>query len=367
MHLENLSLIQFKNYTECDLSLSPKLNCFIGNNGAGKTNILDAVYYLSFCKSFFNHVDQHNIRYGDDFFVIQGRYERLEKPEQIYCGVKRNQKKVFKRNKKEYGKLSEHIGLFPLVMISPYDTGLIHEGSEERRKFIDGVISQFDAEYLHQLIRYQQVLNQRNKLLKEPNAVRHAATFEVYNQQLDAYGHFIHQRRQSFLDEIIPVFQSTYTELSLDREEVSLQYHSPLHQKRLADLLEENFSKDLVLQYTSKGIQKDDLLFELNGHSLRKSGSQGQQKTFLISLKLAQYAYMAEKIGLKPLLLLDDLFDKLDSDRVERIIQKVSRNSFGQIFITDTNKNRISALLKKYTGSHHLFEVDKGAVVLKEE
>ncbi len=363
MHLDKLSLIQFKNYGECELHLSSKLNCFVGNNGAGKTNILDAIYYLSFCKSCFNHVDAQNIRYNDDFFVVQGSYSRFDKEEQIYCGVKRNQKKIFRRNKKEYSKLAEHIGLIPLVIISPADSSIIHDGSEERRKFIDGVISQFDSEYLHALLSYQQVLAQRNRLLKLPNAVKQGSTFEAYNYQLNLWGTSIYEKRKLFLERILPLFRENYSELSLAREEVSLLYESQLHKQTLSDLLDQTFQKDLILQFTSKGIQKDDLVFGLNHHNLKKNGSQGQQKTFLISLKLAQYQYIAEKTGLKPILLLDDLFDKLDRDRVEQIIKKVSRNSFGQIFITDTNRQRISELLTIYPSDYRLFNVAAGEVI----
>lgn len=363
MHLKHLSLIQFKNYPEADLHFSEKINCFTGNNGVGKTNLLDAIHFLSFCKSAFNPNDSQHIYNDTDFFMIQGLYERKGFEELIQCGVKRGQKKSVKRNKKEYNSLSEHIGLLPLVMKSPADSDFIHLGSEERRKFPDTVISQFDPAYLSELIQYNRLLQHRNKLLKQGNAGQNASIFEVLNEQMNEYANEIHRKRSEFITNIIPVFQQYYTEISIGREEVKLQYESHLNDSDFLDLLRDSFSKDTVLQYTTKGIHRDDLNLLINEQAIRRFGSQGQQKTFLVALKLAQYQYIKEKTGLKPILLLDDLFDKLDSDRVERIIHLVTKNDFGQIFITDTNPERISHLLMRDSGNHHLFRIEPGKVI----
>lgn len=363
MHLKHLSLIQFKNYQEADIHFSEKINCFTGNNGVGKTNILDAIHYLSFCKSAFNPNDSQHIYNDAEFFMIQGSYDRKGHEELIQCGVKRGQKKSIKRNKKEYASLSEHIGLLPLVIKSPADSDFIHLGSEERRKFPDTVISQFDPTYLTQLIQYNRILQHRNKLLKQSNAAQHLNTFEILNEQMTEYANEIHNKRKDFITNIIPVFQEYYNEISLGREEVKLQYESHLNESNLLELLNDSFSRDTVLQYTSKGIHRDDLNLLLNQQPIRRFGSQGQQKTYLIALKLAQYQYIKEKTGLKPILLLDDLFDKLDGDRVEKIIRIVTQSEFGQIFITDTNQDRISTLLKRDTDQHHLFRIEDGNIL----
>lgn len=363
MHLKHLSLIQFKNYQEAEIQFSDKINCFTGNNGVGKTNILDAIHYLSFCKSAFNPIDTQHIFNDAEFFMIQGVYDRKGHEELIQCGVKRGQKKSVKRNKKEYASLSEHIGLLPLVIKSPADSDFIHLGSEERRKFPDTVISQFDPAYLSQLIQYNRILQHRNKLLKQGNTTQNLSTFEVLNEQMAEYAGEIHSRRKEFITNIIPVFQEYYNEISLGREEVKLQYESHLNESNLVDLLKDTFSKDILLQYTTKGIHRDDLNLLLNQQPIRRFGSQGQQKTYLIALKLAQYQYIKEKTGIKPILLLDDLFDKLDGDRVEKIIRIVTQSEFGQIFITDTNQDRISHVLKRDQGTHHLFHIEEGNIL----
>jgi len=345
MILNSLSLVNFKNYEQVDVDFSNKINCFVGNNGVGKTNLLDAIYYLSFCKSWVNPIDSQNIRNNQDFFVIQGQYSRKDKEEHIYCGVKKGHKKQFKRNKKEYAKLAEHIGFIPLVIKSPADTNFIYDGSEERRKFLDSVISQFDHHYLNDLMNYNKVLTQRNKLLKQHNPQQYEDTFEVYNEQLIAYGQNIHIKRKLFINELIPIFQDFFEQISGGKEQVQLGYKSQLDENSFADLLKQSFQKDTIMQYTTAGIHKDDLTLLLEGKNLKKFGSQGQQKTFLVALKFAQYDFIRNQTGLKPILLLDDIFDKLDHFRVKQIIELVTDNHFGQIFISDTSPDRLNCFL----------------------
>lgn len=360
MNLQDLSLINFKNYTQVDMSFSPKINCFIGSNGVGKTNLLDAIYYLSMCKSYLNPIDSQNIRYDEDFFVIQGDYILKDKHENIYCGLKRNKKKQFKRNKKEYQKLSDHIGLLPVVMISPTDNSLILEGSDERRKYMDMVISQYDKEYLNQLIKYNRVLAQRNKLLKDfyQNRNFDEDTIDIWDEQLINLGEKIHQVRVQFVEELIPIFQEYYTRISGNREVVQLVYDSQLFDGAFRVLLKNAMDKDRIVQHTTVGIHKDDLILTLNGYPIKKAGSQGQQKTYLVSLKLAQFDFIKKLSGIKPILLLDDIFDKFDRQRVRQIIELVAENHFGQIFITDTNSDRLVTILKDIEIQHSLFDID---------
>jgi DNA replication and repair protein RecF len=346
MFLKSLSLIQFKNHEEQQFSFTSGINCLVGENGVGKTNVLDAIYYLTFCKSYFNPIDSQNILHGEGFFVVQGEFDREGKSEVIHCGLKKGQKKSFKRNKKEYERLADHIGLFPLVMVTPSDTELIHNGSELRRKFIDGVISQFNKSYLDHLLNYNRAVAQRNAFLKRLAEERRTddATLEVWDMQLEQYGTPIFEARKEFLQGFIPIFQKYYDMLGQGREEVSLDYDSQLTDIALDKLLEENRSKDYRLTYTSVGIHKDDLAFLINGHPLKKFGSQGQQKSFVVALKLAQFDYIKEQKGIKPLILLDDIFDKLDPSRVKALLQLVSEDHFGQIFVTDANKERMNEL-----------------------
>lgn len=348
MFLNKISLVNFKNYQEFDLVLSNKINCFVGDNGVGKTNLLDAIYYLSFCKSFINPIDSQNINHDNNFFVIQGEYDIDGTEEQIYCALKTGKKKQFKRNKKDYERLSDHIGLLPLVLISPYDSNLIHDGSEERRKFMNSVISQFDKQYLTDTIQYNHILVQRNALLKQMTKTGRDEedTIVIYNQQLIPLAHSIHEKREKFINELIPIFQDYYNFISEGKEKVEVVYQSQLNDANIADLLLNNYQKDKILQYTTQGIHKDDLLFAIENYQVKKLGSQGQQKTFLIALKLAQFDFLKRIYGYKPILLLDDVFDKLDAGRVEKIIKMVSDNQFGQIFITDTNKERVKRVLE---------------------
>lgn len=368
MWLKRISILNYKNLEQVELSFSRKMNCIIGKNGMGKTNLLDAVYYLSFCKSATNPVDSQNICHEQDFFVIQGMYETdLQEPEEVYCGLKRKQKKQFKRNKKEYTRLSDHIGLIPLVMVSPSDSQLIAGGSEERRRFMDVVISQFDREYLDALIRYNKALVQRNTLLKsvlEPEE----ELMTVWEEMMAATGSVVYQKRKAFIDEFIPVFQSYYAFISQDREQVSLSYESHAAQGELLQLIRESRQRDRIMGYSLKGVHKDDLVMQLGDFPIKREGSQGQNKTYLIALKLAQFEFL-KRTGSQttPLVLLDDIFDKLDALRVEQIVKLVAGDSFGQIFITDTNRDHLDKILKKIEGDYKLFEVDNGTVAERKE
>lgn len=368
MHLKELNLLNFKSYDQVDLMLHPKINCFVGNNGVGKTNLLDSIFYLSMCKSNFNSIDYQNIRHEQDFFVIQGGYYRQEKDENIYCAVKRDTGKVFKRNSKEYDRLADHIGFLPVVMISPADTGLILEGSDERRKYMNGVISQYNHPYLDQVIKYNKLLANRNRLLKERGYSTKMLTdlLDVIDDQLDAVAQKIYNERLNFTKKLTPIFQDYYQKVSNGVEVVELVYQSHLESSSLKVLLTESMEKDRMLQYTSKGIHKDDLVLTLNGHPIKKEGSQGQQKTYLIALKLAQFNFIEHLSGIKPILLLDDIFDKLDMNRVEQFIRLVSNHNFGQIFITDTNKSRLNEILAKIDSGYSLFNVTDNAINLVE-
>ncbi len=364
MYLQQLSVINFKNYAQAELSLSEGVNAFMGNNGAGKTNLLDAIHYLSLCKSYFNPIDSQQIKQGADFFIITGSFNRDDKQEAIACSVKRNQKKQFKRNKKDYQRLADHIGLLPLVMISPYDTSIIIEGSEERRKFIDNVISQTDNQYLDELIAYNKVLLNRNALLKTIASTGRydPGLLEVMDEQLVASGSRIFEKRKVFMEEFTAIFNQHYQFISGDAELVSLTYESQLLQNDLAELLKKNIEKDRVLERTTSGIHRDDLQFSIHGMPMKKFGSQGQQKSFLIALKLAQYSFLTQKKGFKPLLLLDDIFDKLDDLRVTKLMQMVSNNNFGQVFITDTSTSRVENIFKDINVPVKLFMVKEGEI-----
>lgn len=368
MWLKRISILNYKNLEQAELSFSRKMNCIIGKNGMGKTNLLDAVYYLSFCKSATNPIDSQNIRHDQDFFVIQGFYETdTQEPEEVYCGLKRKQKKQFKRNKKEYTRLSDHIGFIPLVLVSPADSLLIAGGSEERRRFMDVVISQFDREYLEALIRYNKALMQRNTLLKsdiEPEEELMA----VWEEMMATAGTVVYQKRKAFIDEFIPVFQSYYAYISQDREEVSLAYESHAAQGDLLQLIQESRQRDRIMGYSLKGVHKDDLVMQLGEFPIKREGSQGQNKTYLIALKLAQFEFL-KRTGCQttPLVLLDDIFDKLDASRVEQIVKLVAGDNFGQIFITDTNRDHLDKILKKIDGDYKLFEVEGGMVTERKE
>lgn len=359
MYLEKLSLLNFKNFESQSFDFQNKINCFVGDNGIGKTNVLDAIYYLSFGKSYFNPVATQNIRHYQDFFMIEGTYNIDDRKESIVCSLKRGQKKVIKRNDKKYERFSDHIGYLPLVIISPADRDLITEGSDRRRKFIDSVISQSDKSYLKTLINYNKVLSQRNSLLKyfAANRTFDTLNLKVYDEQLENYGVEIFEKRKSFLSEFTPIFEERYKTISNGKEVVSLSYKTQLNDHSLTNLLEKSVEKDRMLQYTSVGVHKDDLLFEIDGFSIKKYGSQGQQKSFLIALKLAQFDFIKKQSNVKPILLLDDIFDKLDENRVTQIIDLVNQDDFGQLFISDTHADRTEEVVKKTNQSYQIFKL----------
>ena len=359
MHLKQLTLTQYKNISSKTFDLNPKINCFIGNNGVGKSTILDAIYHLALGKSYFNPVAIQNIQFGQDFFAIEGRFENAKREEKIICSLKKGQKKVIKRNGKVYEKLADHIGLIPTVMISPADRDLIAEGSNVRRKFIDGVIGQTNPQFLHDLLAYNKILSQRNALLKyfALNRVFDPATLEIYNQQMIEKSDSIYNLRSEFMKIFIPIFKSRYIEISGNTEEVDLRYESQLHHETHQELLKKTLAKDRQVQYTTSGIHKDDILFHKDDQPIKKFGSQGQQKTFLIALKLAQFDFLKSKSNNAPLLLLDDAFDKLDQNRVAQIIALVDQNDFGQIFITDTHQDRLLSALEQVKSSYEIFKL----------
>jgi len=360
MFLQKLSLSNFKNYELADLVFSDKINCFTGNNGVGKTNLLDAIHYLSFCKSYFNPADTQNIRHGQEYFAINGSFQRNgDSPDLVQCVQKRNQRKRFLLNKKEYDRLADHIGHFPLVMISPYDRDLINEGSEVRRRYIDSVISQFDKLYLDDLIQYNKVLQQRNALLKSfaEKAYFDQSQLEIWDEQMVRLGTLLFEKRSLFLQSFIPIFQHYYTFLSGGVEKVDVNYDSQLGKAEMASLIRESLPRDRSAQFSTVGIHKDDLDFTLDGFQVKKYGSQGQQKSFVVAIKLAQFDYTRNVKGYKPILLLDDVFDKLDDMRVQQLISLVSKHNFGQVFITDTSEDRIRRIFDSMDIDHRFFKL----------
>lgn len=359
MFLKKLSLFNYKNFSEASFDFDNKINCFVGKNGIGKTNVLDAIYHLSQGKSYFNPLAAQNIKHNEEFFVVDGSFEKNDRTEQIVCSLKKGQKKILKRNGKLYDKFSEHIGLIPLVIISPADRDLIIDGSETRRKFVDSVISQLDKEYLQEIIKYQRIIVQRNALLKY-FAINHTfdkETLLIYNEQLNELGQKIFEKRKQFLEEFIPIFNQYYSEISSNSEEVRLVHQSDLYEKNILQLLEDNLAKDRALQYTSVGVHKDDLSFEIDGFPIKKFGSQGQQKSFLIALKLAQFDFVKKQSGEKPILLFDDIFDKLDETRVSKIVSMVNQEEFGQLFISDTHPERTETIVKQTHQTYKIFNL----------
>lgn len=364
MYLKSLQLANFKNYEDLEIDFIEGINCFVGKNGSGKTNVLDAVHYLSVCKSYLNPIDRQNIHFGSTFFSIRGEWELNQKEVTIHCAVKEGAKKVVRRNKKEYEKLAEHIGQFPVVIISPYDRDLIIEGSEFRRKWIDSIISQFDRNYLDDLQRYGKVLIQRNALLK--NMFEHRLfdqeSIDVWDHQLIDLGNKIYARRKDFLVEFIPIFQKHYNEIGLVEEQVHLEYRSHLNEGSFSDMLKANARKDAITQFTNVGIHKDDLIFTIKSHPIKKFGSQGQQKSFAIALKLAQYEWLKQHLNVKPVLLLDDIFDKLDEERVGKLMDLVSTDFFNQVLVTDTDETRIRSIMKDNKLPFIIFDVQQGKI-----
>lgn len=359
MFLKRISVLNYKNFSDSTFEFDTKINCFVGKNGIGKTNIIDAIYHLANGKSYFNPSAVQNIKHGQEFFFIDGEFEIKNRVEQIICSLKKGQKKTLKRNNKQYEKFSEHIGLIPLVIISPADRDLIIEGSETRRKFIDNVISQLDSTYLQKLIHYQKIVNQRNALLKyfSLNHVFDKETLIIYNEQLNSLGDIIFQKRKNFLIDFIPIFNRYHHIITNSSETVQIVYQSDLFEKDTLTLLEDNIQKDRALQYTSVGVHKDDLSFEIDNHPIKKFGSQGQQKSFLIALKLAQFEFVKKKSGEKPILLFDDIFDKLDEFRVSKIVEMVNNAEFGQLFISDTHPERTENIVKSTHQSYKIFNL----------
>ena len=359
MILRTLSLLNYKNFEQNTFEFDKKINCFVGQNGTGKTNALDAIYHLSYGKSYFNPVSSQNINHNHDFFVVDGIYSKQEREERIVVSLKRGNKKIIKRNGKIYDRFSDHIGFLPLVIISPSERDLITEGSDIRRKCIDGVIAQGDKPYLQDLMDYNKLLAQRNSLLKyfAANNTFNNDTLEVYDQQMDSIGHRIYEKRKEFMDTFEPIFQKRYQAISTGSESVGLQYHSQLHEAGLLDLLKQNLRKDRMTQYTNYGIHKDDLRLLIDGHPIKKFGSQGQQKSYLIALKLAQFDFIKAVCKEYPILLLDDIFDKLDEERVSRIIQLVDDENFGQLFLSDTHSDRTEAAVKRVHQTYKVIDL----------
>lgn len=363
MILKNISIINYKNIKGANLDLSPKINCLIGHNGMGKTNFLDAIYYLSFCRSANLPIDSQIIMHDENFFMLEGNYENDNGDvENIYCGMKRGTKKHFKRNKKEYKRLSQHIGLIPLILVSPSDVSLIEGGSEERRKLMDVVISQYDHSYIEALANYNKALQQRNALLKmeaEPDPM----LMELWEQQMAQNGEILFAKRQAFVSELVPIFQQIYQHISGNQEKVDLQYSSHCTRGPLLEVIQRDRFKDRAVGYSLHGVHRDDLEFLLGDYQMKREGSQGQNKTFVIALKLAQFSFLQRTVSnTTPLLLLDDIFDKLDAQRVEAIVQLVSVDNFGQIFITDTNRDHLDQILRRLNGDYKLFYVENGEI-----
>lgn len=364
MYLKNLLLTNFKNYELAEIEFSPKINCFVGNNGVGKTNILDAIHYLSLTKSFFNSIDSISIKHGEDYFIVQGTFVLDQEEDNIYCAFQRQKQKIVKRNGKEYQRLSDHVGRYPVVMISPADSALVSEGSEERRKFLNKIVSQYNAEYLEAILRYGKALQQRNRLLKDFSS---SGRFDqdmlaVWDSQLIKYGDYIFGEREVLVRELIPVFQEYYDLISNGREEVRMRYRSDHSDGRFSETLQNAVARDRFLEYTTVGIHKDDLVLEMEGFPVKSLGSQGQQKSYLVALKMAKFDYIKRKAGFAPVLLLDDIFDKFDSERVEQIIKLVGNHRFGQIFITDTHQDRLQDILFSHNIDFRLFKISDNKI-----
>ncbi len=360
MHLKSLSLVNYKSFDSADFEMDEKINCFVGNNGVGKTNVLDAIYHLGFAKSYFNPITVQNIKHKTDFFMINGKFNKQKREENVIVSAKRGSKRLLKRNGKEYDKVSDHIGLLPMVIISPADRDLIIEGSETRRRFLDGVISLDNQVYLQRLINYNKLLSQRNALLKYFAANRKfdSNALAVYDEQMISIASYIHQSRVAFLENFTPIFQEFYAKISRkSNEKVGIYYKSDLNDAAADSIFKAAQQKDMQVQYSTVGTHKDDLLFSLDGYPVKKYGSQGQQKSFLTALKLAQFEFIKRESGTVPILLLDDIFDKLDESRVSQLIEMVNDEQFGQLFISDTNPVRTEAVIKKVNQSYKMFEL----------
>ena len=362
--LEKLQINNFKNIHQLYLEPHHKINCIVGLNGAGKTNILDAIFYLSFTKNFIPLSDNQNILQGQNFFMLKGTYKRNASKEQILITYQK-EKKIVKRNEKRYKRLSSHIGLIPAIIIAPDDIKLIIGGGEERRRLMDIIISQTDIKYLNTLSQYKKILQHRNKLIKTfaSNKNIDYESLELWDEQLVQAANYIYQKRKEFINELIPKIQSYYNILSGEQEKINISYRSHLNNSELRLLLKENLKRDLALEYTFFGIHRDDLDLLINNNPIKKFGSQGQQKSFLIAMKFAQHDFIRNHLKINPLLLLDDIFDKLDPIRVEKLVHIVSKNKFGQIFITHTNEKRIKEILQTLNLDYKIFLINHGSTV----
>ena len=362
MILKKLTILNYRNIATAELDFSPKINCFVGHNGEGKTNVLDSIYFLSLTKSMASSIDSQNVRHGEEIMMVQGIYDLNGVEEEISIGMKLHQKKHVKRNKKEYKRLAEHNGLLPLIIASPNDSFIVSGGSEERRRLMDIVISQYDAEYMSALSAYNKALQQRNAMLKaeeEPNA----EIISVFEEMMAETGECVYKKRKEFIEEFIPVFQQFYQKISGGNEQVGLHYTSHCQRGPLLQVIQQDRARDRIMGYSLHGIHKDELEMSLDGYPIKREGSQGQNKTYIISLKLAQFDFL-KRTGSKttPLLLLDDIFDKLDAQRVEQIVNIVSGDSFGQIFITDTNRENLDKILERTQGCYKIFHVEAGNI-----
>ncbi len=363
MYLNQIQLLNFKNYASADFTFNAKVNGVVGKNGCGKTNLLDAIHYLTFCKSYFLSQDAFAIRFEQDFFSLHGTFKRdnNEFADKISCAYKLGERKIMKNNGKEYDRLSDHIGRYPLVMVSPYDHDMINGGSEIRRKFFDIIISQFDKEYLQQLIAYQKLIMQRNKQLKLSieKKSNDSSLIQIFNSQLIPLAHYIYQKRKEFIEAILPMFIYYYQKLSNQQEEVDIQYDSGLHQQTMDEGLAFSEQADFKCGFTTFGIHRDDFSFLINGQSIKRFGSQGQQKSFTLGLKLSEFDYINQKKNTKPILLLDDIFDKLDPNRTAQLLDLVGKDFFGQVFISDTDERRVTEILTRYGIPHTLHRVSE--------
>lgn len=360
MYLKKLVLINFKNIAQAEITLSERLNCFVGDNGAGKTNVLDAVYYLSMSKSALSMTDGQSVRHGEDFFVVEGTYAGDSgSSDTVNCSFLRRSGKVLKLNGKEYDRMADHVGRFPVVMVSPQDSVLITDAAEERRRYLNAFLSQLDRDYLASLMRYNAVLAERNRFLKSSSDEQ---MLQIYDMQLADHAARIYERRRDIIDRMRPLVAEFYRQLSGDREQVEIEYRSELASASMGELLLASRERDIVNGFTTSGVHRDDMSLRIGGYPLRKYGSQGQQKSFLMSLKLAQYRILAEVCGERPLLLLDDLFDKLDTSRVENLLSLVAGDGFGQIFITDCNRSRLETILSRAGEKYALFMVEGGDI-----
>ena len=360
MYLKKLVLINFKNIAQAEITLSERLNCFVGDNGAGKTNVLDAVYYLSMSKSALTMTDGQSVRHGEDFFVVEGTYAGDSgSNDTVNCSFLRRSGKVLKLNGKEYDRMADHVGRFPVVMVSPQDSVLITDAAEERRRYLNAFLSQLDRDYLASLMRYNAVMAERNRFLKSSSDEQ---MLQIYDMQLADHAARIYERRRDIIERMRPLVAEFYRQLSGDREQVEIEYRSELASASMGELLLASRERDIVNGFTTSGVHRDDMSLRIGGYPLRKYGSQGQQKSFLMSLKLAQYRILAEVCGERPLLLLDDLFDKLDTSRVENLLTLVAGDGFGQIFITDCNRSRLETILSRAGEKYALFTVEGGDI-----